>query len=1255
MKRRDDFSKATKTLLAGRAAFSCTVPSCRRVTIGAANGHHGIINVGEAAHITAALPGGPRYNPDMTPEERRSADNGIWVCRDHHAVIDQDDPAYTVDLLRAWKAQRDKETADGVFLGAISEAMRAAADPRPVRAPTRIEVPALLGRLLVAADTDKIPPTQRSGCVGEAVVWGRLCDGAYAKRPHLMAPLLAAYLAWLCSLTDLAAQRKLPIFWVDGRSGDGKSVLLLQLAREILDFDPDAPVYLASNPDSVSEIIDLLADGGAQERQILLFVDDLHRTIDLDTLNDAILLHSGRETRNIAIITCGPTPERSAFQKRIKGVSVENWSVPAITSHDTNVFSEWFDLPLSSDVSNNPLLVEVLFVANVGQPIPEFASHFKGRLERFGVFEKTQIIVALNSLDVGAPISLLGLQTERDAIARLAREDQLHFELTEERGEAQVRLTHRAIAWRLFDEWSTDALLDVSSQTRFARVIASLLCLQRWPYGFYRTLVGLLPQKARELFSTCEPLGSAAEFEFWHELFANVPIESHGAATAAEAYLQHLRESSDLGSDSESIRYAGRVVSSASATLVRRARIAALLAVLERAGRIQNEDWRAMAEQLCLEDSSLGRTWGAARMLISWAGSGPRFAEAWIAVHSPALRCRPFLIAALAEFGASEALREAATRWVKVNWHHPRTVEVLCTLIGGATEVREADLPLKWIEEHPEEVSTSDLLQLLIRAEPQNPVFRDRATKWLARNPVHPGAIVLIIRLMSISDARGLRDLKPAIHAILTDNPAVSSLGALLPSILRRYGGTFRDSAAAWLKANEDYTGARDVISSLARLSVRADELHSALRWCDRNRARTDISTTLCTILNSRAANDEIRQEIARLCLEEISNRNMFQPIATLVNVSGADLRSRELAEGWISRHWYSKGTMQLLSTLAKMYPEDDDIYELARAAAETRATQRETGHLVSTMVRVRPSDHNACELARVWIAANWDSAEAAQSISTLLSADRGPDIEELAVRWIEENPHRRYAQHQLLASVIGTRSEYPSWIDYSLRWLSPEKDTGDPQYVYETLCAVYYNREDVASIIRRYVRSHHNSVPARQVVIDTWLSAPDAGPAIKTLVSVFREQDRTSPEGMELHGLLIRASAKHWPVMQQLASTERSLSGDICYLVGRGLPAVRVDYSDVAESLSIWPREHLCYILAGLIQSRCASALFAQAVYLWLAENWRRRGYGVVLDAVEARMRREVTFALRIPRQAYRDLGSPRRSSRLKQSRRTT
>jgi hypothetical protein len=104
---RDDFSKRTIEVLADRAGNRCANPNCRQPTSGPRTDPDKSVNIGVAAHITAASEGGPRYDPALTPEERSHADNGVWLCQNCAKLVDNDPTGYPVDLLRAWKRQAE--------------------------------------------------------------------------------------------------------------------------------------------------------------------------------------------------------------------------------------------------------------------------------------------------------------------------------------------------------------------------------------------------------------------------------------------------------------------------------------------------------------------------------------------------------------------------------------------------------------------------------------------------------------------------------------------------------------------------------------------------------------------------------------------------------------------------------------------------------------------------------------------------------------------------------------------------------------------------------------------------------------------------------------------------------------------------------------------------------------------------------------------------------------------------------------------
>jgi hypothetical protein len=106
---RDEFNKAVKHTLAQRAGSACSRPFCRAATMGPQSDPSRVINVGVAAHITAAARGGPRFDSSISEKDRRSASNGIWLCQNCAKLIDSDPEAYPAELLRQWKALSEQD------------------------------------------------------------------------------------------------------------------------------------------------------------------------------------------------------------------------------------------------------------------------------------------------------------------------------------------------------------------------------------------------------------------------------------------------------------------------------------------------------------------------------------------------------------------------------------------------------------------------------------------------------------------------------------------------------------------------------------------------------------------------------------------------------------------------------------------------------------------------------------------------------------------------------------------------------------------------------------------------------------------------------------------------------------------------------------------------------------------------------------------------------------------------------------------
>lgn len=114
---RDDFSWRLKETLAKRVAMLCSNPECRRLTSGPRSDATKTINIGVAAHIAAASPGGPRYVGSLSASERASLSNAIWLCQTCAKLVDSDETRFSSRVLRRWKKAAERATRQSIESG----------------------------------------------------------------------------------------------------------------------------------------------------------------------------------------------------------------------------------------------------------------------------------------------------------------------------------------------------------------------------------------------------------------------------------------------------------------------------------------------------------------------------------------------------------------------------------------------------------------------------------------------------------------------------------------------------------------------------------------------------------------------------------------------------------------------------------------------------------------------------------------------------------------------------------------------------------------------------------------------------------------------------------------------------------------------------------------------------------------------------------------------------------------------------------
>lgn len=149
--------KPTPSTLKKLFAYSgnrCAMPNCKEPLVDLTG-----TMLGKVAHICAAEPKGPRYDPLMNDEDRRSFNNLFLVCGKHHDIIDDkaNVASYPAEDLREHKRIRERrfQIAERQLLELYSDSTQASQPTYPIS----------LARLADALDLDDVidEPDEISG------------------------------------------------------------------------------------------------------------------------------------------------------------------------------------------------------------------------------------------------------------------------------------------------------------------------------------------------------------------------------------------------------------------------------------------------------------------------------------------------------------------------------------------------------------------------------------------------------------------------------------------------------------------------------------------------------------------------------------------------------------------------------------------------------------------------------------------------------------------------------------------------------------------------------------------------------------------------------------------------------------------------------------------------------------------------------------------------------------------------------------
>ena len=267
--------------------------------------------------------------------------------------------------------------------------------------------------------------------------------GMFRDRTEFFGRLWDAFMRWEASLDtfDSGDVFKTPVFWISGRSGEGKSVFLLQLIAEALRTRHPVPFLHLKSGEDLPRLLEFApprsALSDATFSRIFAVADDVYDLRDRDDWEECVRNATSLAMPPVAVITCGPTEQQEQFQSRLSDVAeVTHFEIPHLNPEECEAFIQWFEErtgkkpEISKLTTDNPLLVQFMFELAHGESLSAFAKRFKRRLEHLGLFEEARTIIAVTALYLDAPFGLLKSDASRDALERLCREDLLHFRIT---------------------------------------------------------------------------------------------------------------------------------------------------------------------------------------------------------------------------------------------------------------------------------------------------------------------------------------------------------------------------------------------------------------------------------------------------------------------------------------------------------------------------------------------------------------------------------------------------------------------------------------------------------------------------------------------------------------------------------------------------------------------------------------------------------------------------------------------------------
>jgi len=1059
-----------------------------------------------------------------------------------------------------------------------------------------------VGRVLSRRDVEPDPRAESDTGVltGQKPKPEHVRRGYFRSRETVLTPLVDAFESWRGSPADAAEWPvgKVPVFWIDGRSGEGKSVLLLQLVAKRIAGGGDETFVLMQSPSDLPRLLESVPEPVGPSVPMLAVVDDLYDLRDRESWQEEVRAACSIRTPFVGIVACGPTDQREAFESDLADqFAVTSFQVPKLGLEECGDFRAWFEQRTGSSrdwsklTTDNVLLVQFMFELVQGRTMTEFAMRFRKRLNRLGVFETVRTVLAVNSLYLDAPASLLSHDRTRDALARLAKEDQSHFGLpdeinpTEHRG---LRLEHAHLAWVLFSEWNDPPATLAKTWARdLARAVRMLE-----DEGDQPSVARLLYAVLRSDHAADTPDASrypprANRREMIGELYRKT-IETHGGHPPPETlgnWLAFVIHDPGLALLPDPVEFTLRALADPLlAPSIHASTVTSLwkiandrpigldpLGVRERIRTflMRYPNNRAVCSTLL----TIFRPDVDISVLLSWLDSN--------ATHPQAYQLLAALVAA---HPGDVAVRDRTLAWLDADAAHSQACQLLASMVAanpGDTPLRNR--ALQWVEGNFTDPRAHQLLAALIAANPGNSAVRDRALAWLNGNAAHPQAYTLLAPLVK------------ADHA----------------------DAAVRHRGLQWLDSNPTHPQAYQLLAALVAASPTDAAMRDrALAWLDGNAVHPHTYWLLAPLVKANPGNPAVRDR-SLLWLDGNATRlQAVHLLAPLVAANPADAAVRDRALQWLDGNATRLQAVHLLAPLLSANPGDPAVSDRALQWLDGNATRPQAVDLLAPLVAANPGNPAVRDRALQWLDGNATRLQAVQLLAPLVAANPGDAaVRDRAMSWLDANPSDPHTD-SLLAPLVAANPADAEIQKRTTCWLDTNR--GHPSY--ETILATMIVRSDGEPTWLRRGEDHLASLAAkdRGGIVRSLVLAGKARTEYVNLVCEYLEQSRKDKARFFVLDGLARALVYNLPnaaaYLQTHAQARRK--HQVCRSIAEGLKKLPDLIPSFVDAFEAFLSQDLGLILVWTVRLNVSSEMLDDLIVEWLNTNYKRRGYGTLLSA---------------------------------------